>query len=109
MAAAPDGRKMESNSNMEGHSCLPKECMTESDLKQLAAFMQLRAKDSMPGETVQVSLAVDCTQNGGSKTSVGIDRNFGGSIFDAKSAAEGSKCLTLSALMFAARMITMVL
>lgn len=62
---APDGRKMSQNIEVQGKSCLPKECTQQNDLQVLASFMHAQTKEMMPGEDVKVALHVDCTQSGG--------------------------------------------
>jgi hypothetical protein len=62
---APDGRKLSQVMQVEGNSCLPKECIQQSDLQALASFMRDRTKEMMPGEGVKVQLNVNCAKSGG--------------------------------------------
>jgi len=61
----PDGRKMTAHTTVEGVSCLPKECTSESDLKTLSRFMHSQTKEIFPDEAIKVGLHVDCSANGG--------------------------------------------
>lgn len=67
---APDGRKLSQELNVEGKSCLPKECTQQSDLQALASFMHGQTKELMPGEAVKVQLNVDCAKSGGGNVQV---------------------------------------
>lgn len=60
-----DGRRMTSKIKVDGNSCLPKECTSESDLATLAVFMRAQTKEVMPGEAINVNLHVDCSKSGG--------------------------------------------
>jgi len=63
------GRKLKSVTEVSGKSCLPQDCMAENDLKVLAGFMKLKARDSMGGPhdlAIDIDLHVDCSANGGS-------------------------------------------
>mmetsp|Transcript_44218 Transcript_44218/g.137722 ORF Transcript_44218/g.137722 Transcript_44218/m.137722 type:complete len:283 (-) Transcript_44218:133-981(-) len=68
---APNGRKIRSTLEAEGQGCLPSDCLDGRDLEVLAGFMQLKAKELVPGTAVRVELHVDCKQSGGSVASVG--------------------------------------
>lgn len=68
---APDGRKLSQVLQVEGHSCLPKECTEQSDLQALASFMHAQTKEMMPGEATKVQLNVDCAKSGGGNVVVG--------------------------------------
>lgn len=66
------GRQMQSTVDVQGHGCLPRECVAKGDLQVLAAFMQLKAKETIPGMGVHVELRVNCTNSGGSTAAVGV-------------------------------------
>lgn len=61
----PDGRKMTAHTTVEGVSCLPKECTSQSDLAVLAKFMHRQTKEIFPDEAIKVGLHVDCSGSGG--------------------------------------------
>lgn len=61
----PDGRKMTAHTTVEGVSCLPKECTSQSDLAVLATFMHRQTKEIFPDEAIKVGLHVDCSGSGG--------------------------------------------
>jgi len=63
--SVPDGRKMTAHTSVEGISCLPKECTSQSDLDVLATFMHRQTKEIFPDEAIKVSLHVDCSASGG--------------------------------------------
>lgn len=65
------GRTLESTTDVSGNSCLPKQCMSQSDLDQLSSFMHKQAKNVIPGEEHRVVLKVDCSASGGPKAAVG--------------------------------------
>jgi hypothetical protein len=65
-------RVMESKTSVSGKSCLPRECMTEDDLKSLAMFTLKQALDIIPGENHKLELRVDCSKHGGPTTSLRI-------------------------------------
>jgi len=69
--APKDGRKLEQRLEVTGNSCLPKECMSESDLKTLASFMHKQTKEMMPGMDTFIELNVDCSKSGGGTVMVG--------------------------------------
>jgi len=69
--APKDGRKLEQRLEVTGNSCLPKECMSESDLKTLASFMHAQTKEMMPGQDTFIELNVDCSKSGGGAVMVG--------------------------------------
>jgi len=69
--APKDGRKLSQRLEVQGNSCLPKECMAESDIKTLASFMHKQTKDLMPGQDLFVELNVDCSKSGGGSVLVG--------------------------------------
>jgi len=71
MVAPKDGRKLEQRLEVTGNSCLPKECMSESDLNTLASFMHKQTKEMMPGEATNIELNVDCSKSGGGTVMVG--------------------------------------
>uniref|UniRef100_A0A7S1MCK3 Uncharacterized protein n=1 Tax=Alexandrium catenella TaxID=2925 RepID=A0A7S1MCK3_ALECA len=73
MRSAPNGRKMRSTLEAQGQGCLPSECLDKSDLQVLASFMQLKARELVPGTGVEVELHVDCSSSGGSVAAVGQD------------------------------------
>jgi len=59
--AKANGREMKSVTEVTGNSCLPNKCMTDGDLKVLASFMKVKAKDSMGSRMdVDIDLNVDC-------------------------------------------------
>jgi len=62
---APDGRKLSQVMQVEGNSCLPRECIQQSDLQALASFMHSQTKEMMPGDAVKVQLNVNCAKSGG--------------------------------------------
>jgi len=66
------GRQMQSTVEVQGRGCLPRECVAKGDLQVLAAFMQLKAKETIPGMGVHVELRVNCTGSGGSTAAVGV-------------------------------------
>lgn len=68
---APDGRKLSQVMQVEGSSCLPKECTDQSDLEALASFMHGQTKEMMPGDGVVVELNVNCAKSGGGNVLVG--------------------------------------
>merc|ERR1719213_647219 len=61
----PDGRKMTAHTTVEGVSCLPKECTSQSDLTVLSRFMHRQTKEIFPDESIKVGLHVDCSSSGG--------------------------------------------
>merc|ERR1719399_382517 len=61
----PDGRKMTAKTQVEGMSCLPKECTEQKDLAVLATFMHRQTKEIFPDQRVKVGLHVDCSASGG--------------------------------------------
>jgi len=61
----PDGRKLTAHTTVEGVSCLPKECTSQSDLTTLARFMHSQTKEIFPDEAIKVGLHVDCSSSGG--------------------------------------------
>merc|ERR1740130_195085 len=67
------GRSGSSETNVEGHGCLPKDCTTGDDLTLLAGFYQKRAREAIPGNNVQIELAIDCSARGGSEVKVGSE------------------------------------
>lgn len=69
--APRDGRKLEQRLEVTGNSCLPKECMSESDLKTLGSFMHKQTKEMMPGMDTFIELNVDCSKSGGGTVQVG--------------------------------------
>merc|ERR1719262_1316892 len=69
--APKDGRKLEQRLEVTGNSCLPKECMSENDLKTLASFMHKQTKELMPGDATNIELNVDCSKSGGGVVMVG--------------------------------------
>jgi len=71
MVAPQDGRKLEQRLEVTGNSCLPKECMSESDLNTLATFMHKQTKEMMPGQDTTIELNVDCSKSGGGTALVG--------------------------------------
>lgn len=66
-----NGRNMESSMDVAGNSCLPRQCMAKADLDHLAQFMHTQAKNIVPGAEHRVELNVDCSANGGAKSSMG--------------------------------------
>lgn len=70
---APDGRKLAQTTRVEGHSCVPKECSSQSDLNAYAQFMHGQTANLMPGEAVGVALNVDCSASGGAVASIDRD------------------------------------
>lgn len=66
-----NGRKMSSTTSVSGKGCLPHSCDAGKDLKVLATFVHLKAKDALPGPDVGVTLRVDCTTAGGSAVEIG--------------------------------------
>merc|ERR550514_2026198 len=69
--APQDGRKLEQRLEVKGNSCLPKECMSESDIKTLGSFMHKQTKEMMPGMDTFIELNVDCSKSGGGTVMVG--------------------------------------
>jgi len=69
--APGDGRKLEQRLEVTGNSCLPKECMSESDVKTLATFMHKQTKEMIPGQDTFIELHVDCSKSGGGTVLVG--------------------------------------
>jgi len=65
------GRRMQKAVDVVGEGCLPKECLTTSDLEPLASFLRGKAQSSLPGLSAEVALHVDCTARGGGVASVG--------------------------------------
>merc|ERR1719393_532457 len=61
----PDGRKLTAHTTVEGVSCLPKECTSQSDLAVLAKFMHRQTKEIFPDKAIKVGLHVDCSSSGG--------------------------------------------
>mmetsp|Transcript_29852 Transcript_29852/g.75116 ORF Transcript_29852/g.75116 Transcript_29852/m.75116 type:complete len:296 (+) Transcript_29852:41-928(+) len=62
------GRKLKQVTEVTGKSCLPRDCMAENDLKVLAKFMKLKARDSMGtmhNLDIDINLQVDCSASGG--------------------------------------------
>lgn len=58
-------RTMESTVEVSGNGCLPHQCTAQDDLGVLVAFMQAKAKDTVPGTDVRLELSVDCSESGG--------------------------------------------
>jgi len=71
----PDGRKLTAHTTVEGVSCLPKECTSQSDLAVLARFMHRQTKEIFPDEAIKVGLHVDCSANGGAMVDADGDPN----------------------------------
>jgi hypothetical protein len=71
MVAPKDGRKLEQRLEVVGNSCLPKECMSDSDLNTIASFMHKQTKEMMPGADTNIELNVDCSKSGGGVVMVG--------------------------------------
>lgn len=69
--APKDGRRLEQRLEVTGNSCLPKECMSQSDLNTLATFMHKQTKEVMPGQDLIIELNVDCAKSGGGTVLVG--------------------------------------
>eukprot|EP00746_Dinoflagellata_sp_MGD_P007224 gnl/MRDRNA2_/MRDRNA2_114264_c0_seq1.p1 gnl/MRDRNA2_/MRDRNA2_114264_c0~~gnl/MRDRNA2_/MRDRNA2_114264_c0_seq1.p1 ORF type:complete len:251 (-),score=70.14 gnl/MRDRNA2_/MRDRNA2_114264_c0_seq1:91-843(-) len=69
--APKDGRKLEQRLEVTGNSCLPKECMSQSDLNTLATFMHKQTKEVLPGQDLFIELNVDCSKSGGGTVLVG--------------------------------------
>jgi hypothetical protein len=69
--APKDGRKLEQRLEVTGNSCLPKECMSQSDLNTLATFMHKQTKEVLPGQDLLIELNVDCSKSGGGAVLVG--------------------------------------
>ncbi|CAE7880001.1 pab1 [Symbiodinium microadriaticum] len=66
-----DGRKMVAKSVVDGKSCLPSQCIQDSDLRMLAGMLQRKAVEtlgpaSVGQQPVEVLLDVDCSSSGGS-------------------------------------------
>jgi len=74
-----NGRTMESAMDVSGDSCLPRQCMAQKDLDQLAQFMHKQAKNVIPGQEHEVQLHVDCSKNGGTTAAVGMPTKSGSS------------------------------
>lgn len=75
-----NGRSMSSTTSASGKGCLPHICNAGKDLKVLATFLQLKAKDALPGSDVDITLRVDCTTAGGSAVEVGSSVQQAGSV-----------------------------
>jgi len=73
---ARDGRKMRQSTEVEGHGCLPSECLDAVDLQELTNFMQVQAQGSIPGTGAKVGLRVNCSKSGGSVVSSGFTMSF---------------------------------
>merc|ERR1719428_1564203 len=69
--APKDGRHLEQRLEVKGNSCLPKECMSQSDLNTLATFMHKQTKEVLPGQDLLIELNVDCSKSGGGTALVG--------------------------------------
>lgn len=69
-----EGRRLVSNSDVLGESCLPRSCIQDHDLHLVAAMMQQKAVELL-GATVagqqpaEVLLDVDCSKSGGASYS----------------------------------------
>lgn len=64
-------RTMETVMSASGDSCLPRECVTSTDLRNVANFMQANVLAIIPGDKHRVELHVDCTKHGGSTITIG--------------------------------------
>lgn len=82
------GRNLRSTVDVEGKGCLPDQCVADKDLNLLAGFMRTQAKNTIPGQDVNVQLRVDCTASGGSTASVGFIPGDPAAV-QAKSSATG--------------------
>jgi len=62
------GRKLKSMTQVTGKSCLPEDCMEQNDLKVMATFMKVKARDALGASSVDtdINLHVDCVASGGS-------------------------------------------
>lgn len=89
-----NGRTMESTMDVFGDSCLPRECMSSKDLRQLTQFMHKQAKNVIPGQEHQLELHVDCTKNGGTTAAAGVPQRSGSTSMTATAVA----CTVLLAL-----------
>jgi len=68
-------RTMSSIMAMSGNSCLPKQCMTSTDLQYMGKFMQTQAKAIIPGDEHRVELHLDCTEHGGPTAVIGAPKS----------------------------------
>jgi len=64
-------RRMQKAVDVTGQGCLPRECLSTSDLQPLANFLRGKAQENLPGLSSEVALHVDCTASGGGVASVG--------------------------------------
>jgi len=64
-------RRMQTAVDVTGQGCLPRECLSTSDLQPLANFLRGKAQENLPGLSAEVALHVDCTASGGGMASVG--------------------------------------
>lgn len=93
---ATGGRTMQSTVDVEGNGCLPNECMAKDDLGHLTEFMHSRAKDTIPGTSVEVTLSVDCSKSGGSKAVMGGKNGRGTPGLEENSGASGTRPVAAS-------------
>jgi len=75
-----DGRKVRQSTEVEGHGCIPSECLDAADLQELTNFMQVQAQGSIPRTGTEVGLRINCSESGGSVVSSG----FAASLVDAE-------------------------
>lgn len=69
-----DGRRLTTDSDVDGDSCLPKSCIQDPNLQMLSSFIQKHAVQSLGAasqgqQAPEVLLDVDCSQSGGSSYS----------------------------------------
>lgn len=62
---AMQSREMSSVTSVHGNGCLPRKCLTSTDLEALAGFFQTKAKEALAGVGTEVKLSVNCTKVGG--------------------------------------------
>mmetsp|Transcript_40490 Transcript_40490/g.116387 ORF Transcript_40490/g.116387 Transcript_40490/m.116387 type:complete len:267 (-) Transcript_40490:90-890(-) len=89
-AADHKGRSMKSTTHVAGKSCLPGDCMAQTDLQVLAAFMRSKAQQTLAGADVDINLRVDCSKSGGSVASLGPTGSAGALIPGHSAAPRGA-------------------
>eukprot|EP00927_Polykrikos_kofoidii_P051662 TRINITY_DN4544_c0_g1_i2.p1 TRINITY_DN4544_c0_g1~~TRINITY_DN4544_c0_g1_i2.p1 ORF type:complete len:218 (+),score=35.73 TRINITY_DN4544_c0_g1_i2:60-656(+) len=62
----PGGRTGRTTTAVDGKSCLPKHCTSESDLRELAEFLRRQGRGAIASADVEIQLSVNCSGSGGS-------------------------------------------
>lgn len=93
-----NGRSFAEKVIVKGDSCLPKECMDDTDLRAVTNFMYAQAKSTVPGDQHSVQLQVDCSKSGGAKADVGMPESDTPKKVAPKPAKSGSRSFTQTAV-----------